>query len=97
MLGLYTVFRAVSVFLRIIEVAIVAYCVLSWFRPRFRAFEMLRQFIMPFVSPFQKLSLKVMRWFNAPVDFTCLFAIIAYRVFDRLWWRLYYLLMFRFR
>ena len=92
MLGLYSVFRAVSIFLQIIEWAIVVYCVLSWFQPRFKAFFMLRQFIMPFVSPFQKLSMKVMRYFNAPIDFTCFFAIIAFQIANRLWWRLYVLL-----
>lgn len=97
MLGLYSVFRAVSIFLRIIEWAIVAYCVLSWFRPRFKAFFMLRQFILPFVSPFQKLSMKLMRHFNAPVDLTCFFAIIAFQIIDRLWWRLYILLMYSVR
>ncbi|MBR7186994.1 MAG: YggT family protein [Clostridia bacterium] len=97
MLGLYSVFRAVSIFLRIIEWAIVAYCVLSWFRPRFKAFFLLRQFILPFVSPFQKLSMKLMRHFNAPVDLTCFFAIIAFQIIDRLWWRLYILLMYSVR
>lgn len=97
MLGLYSVFRAVSIFLRIIEWAIVAYCVLSWFRPRFKAFFLLRQFILPFVSPFQKLSMKFMRHFNAPVDLTCFFAIIAFQIIDRLWWRLYILLMYSVR
>ena len=92
MLSLYTVFRAVGMFLSIIEWAIVIYCVLSWFRPRFRAFFILRQFIMPFVSPFQKLSMKVMRYFNAPIDFTCLFAIIGLQIIQRLWWRLYILI-----
>ena len=97
MLGLYSVFRAVSIFLRIIEWAIVAYFVLSWFRPRFKAFFLLRQFILPFVSPFQKLSMKLMRHFNAPVDLTCFFAIIAFQIIDRLWWRLYILLMYSVR
>ena len=95
MLSLYSVFRAVSIFLQIIEWAIVVYCVLSWFQPRFKAFFVLRQFIMPFVSPFQKLSVKVMRYFNAPVDFTCFFAIIAFQIVNRLWWRLYVLLATR--
>lgn len=95
MLGLYSVFRAVSIFIQIIEWAIVAYCVLSWFQPRFRAFFTLRQFILPFISPFQKLSVKLMRYFNAPVDFTCFFAIIAFQVINRLWWRLYVLLAYR--
>lgn len=92
MLGLYSVFRAVSIFIEIIEWAIVAYCVLSWFRPRFRAFFLLRQFIAPFVSPFQKLSLMIMRRFNAPIDLTCFFAVIGMQLINRLWWRLYVLL-----
>ena len=97
MLSLYTVFRAGSMFLSIIEWAIVIYCVLSWFQPRFKAFYMLRQFIMPFVSPFQKLSMRVMRYFNAPIDFTCLFAIIAFQIIQRLWWRLYMLIAYGLR
>ena len=95
MLGLYEVFYAGYIFLRLITTAIVIYCVLSWFQPRFKAFFMLRQFIMPFVSPFQKLSMKVMRHFNAPVDLTCFFAIIAFQIIGRLWWRLYFLLAMR--
>ena len=97
MLSLYAVFRAVGTFLSIIEWAIIIYCVLSWFQPRFKAFYMLRQFIMPFVSPFQKLSMRVMRYFNAPIDFTCLFAIIAFQIIQRLWWRLYMLIAFGLR
>ena len=93
MLSLYTVFRAVGTFLWIIEWAIVIYCILSWFQPRFRAFFLLRQFITPFVSPFQRLSVWVRRRFNAPVDFTCLFAIIGIQIIERLWWRLYILIL----
>ena len=92
MLSLYAVFRGVATFLKIIEWAIIIYCVLSWFQPRFKAFFVLRQFIMPFVSPFQKLSMKVTRYFNAPIDFTCLFAIIGFQIIERLWWRLYMLI-----
>lgn len=97
MLGLYSVFYAVHIFLQIIQYAIVIYCVLSWFQPRFKAFYMLRQFITPFVSPFHGLSMKVRRYFNAPVDFTCLFALLGMQIVDRLWWTLYRLLAFRIR
>ena len=97
MLGLYEVFYAVTIFLRLITWGIVLYCVLSWFRPNFQAFFWLRRFIQPFVSPFQRLSMKVMRHFNAPVDLTCFFAIIAFQIIDRLWWRLYILLMYSVR
>ena len=95
MLGLYEVFYAGYLFLRLITAAILLYCVLSWFQPRFRAFYMLRSFIQPFVSPFQKLSMWVMQYFRAPVDFTCFFAIIGYQLLERLWWMLYRLLAVR--
>lgn len=92
---LFMVFRTGSMILTVIEYAIVIYCVLSWFQPRFEAFFMLRQFIQPFVSPFQKLSMKVRQYFNAPLDFTCLFAIIGYQILSRLWWALYRILALR--
>ena len=92
MLGLYSVFYGVSIFLRIIKWAILAYCILSWFQPRFQAFYILRQFVMPFISPFQKLSLKIMSYFNAPIDLSCWFAVIAMQILERLWWRLYFVL-----
>lgn len=92
MLSMYSVFRAVSIFIRIIEWAVVIYCVMSWFRPRFKAFFLLKQFIMPFVSPFQKLSMRLMRYFNAPIDLTCFLAIIAFQIIDRLWWRLFFII-----
>ena len=95
MLSLYTLFRAGGVFFEIIEWAIVIYCVLSWFQPTFRAFYMLRQFIQPFVSPFQRLSLKVRRYFRSPVDFTMLFALIGFQILERLWWMLYRALAMR--
>ena len=95
MLGLYSVFRAVDIFIRLIEWAIVIYCVLSWIRPAFRAFYLLRQFIQPFIAPFQKLSLRLMRRFNAPIDLTCFFAVIGMQVLDRLWWWLYRILAVR--
>ena len=92
MRGLYEVFYAGSIFLRLINAAILIYCILSWFRPSFRAYDMLCAFIRPFIAPFQRLSMKVMRYFRAPVDFSCFFAIIGYQIIQRLWWRLYFLL-----
>ena len=92
MLGLYEVFDAVSIFIMLIFYAILIYCVLSWFQPRFKAFYMLRNFILPFVSPFQRLGLWVRRYFAAPVDFTYFFAMIGYQIIYRLWWMLYHLL-----
>ena len=96
MLGLYEVFYAGYIFLRLITLAILIYCILSWFRPNFRAYDMLGAFIRPFVAPFQGLSMKLRQYFRAPVDFSFLFAILAYQVLERVWWRLYYLLARRF-
>lgn len=95
MLSLYSVFRAVDFFMSVIKWAIVAYCVLSWFQPRFKGYFMLRQFIQPFVSPFQRLSMWIARYFNAPIDFTCLFALLGIQLIQRLWWYLYRLVAFR--
>ena len=89
MSGLYQVFRAGDIFLEIISTAIFVYCILSWFRPNFRAFYWLRGFILPFISPFQKLSMRLMRYFNAPIDFSFLLALIGFRILRRLWWALY--------
>ena len=36
--------------------------------------------------------MKLMRRFNAPVDFTCLFAVLGYQLLQRLLWRLYMIL-----
>ena len=92
MLGLYEAFYAVYIFLRLISAAILVYCVFSWFRPNFRAFDILGRFIQPFVSPFRKLSMKLARYFNAPVDFTCLFAVLGYQLLGWLLMRLYFML-----
>ena len=85
-------FYAGYLFLRLITAAILIYCILSWFRPTFRAYQYLGAFVQPFVAPFRKLSVKLMNYFRAPVDFSYLFAILAIQVIERLWWRLYLLL-----
>ena len=92
MLGLYEVFYAGYLFLRLVTLAILVYCVLSWFRPTFRAFYWLGRFIEPFIAPFRKLSMKLMRYFRAPIDFSYLLAMIGYQILERLWWWLYTLL-----
>ena len=97
MRGLYEVFYAGYMFIHLISIAILAYCVLSWFRPTFRAFYWLERFIAPFIAPFRRLSYALMRRFNLPLDFTCWFAMIGYEIIGRLWWRLYMLLLMLIR
>lgn len=93
MIGLNSVFRAGSLFLYLIRTAIVVYCVLSWFRPKFKLFFWLRTFVQPFISPFQQLALKAMRYFNRPIDLTMVFSLIGISVIDHVWWMVYNLLM----
>jgi len=91
-MGLYYVFQAGSIFLRVIEYAILAYCVLSWFRPSFGFYYWLQGFIRPFIAPFRRLSVWLMRRTRMPLDFSCWFALIGLSIINRLWWRLYVLL-----
>lgn len=92
MLSLYDVFYAVSIFLRILRIAILIYVVLSWFRPRFKAFYMLKNFVKPFIMPFRRLSVWLMSKTRMPLDFSCYFSLIAISLIQELWWRLYFLL-----
>ena len=89
---LYAVFKAGSVFLQILDYAILAYCILSWFRPSFSFYYWLQNFIKPFVMPFRRLSAWIMRRTGVPLDFSCWFALIAISIIQRLWWQLYYIL-----
>ena len=89
---LYQAFQAGSWFLRILEYAILLYCVMSWFRPRNRFFFWLESFIRPFVAPFRRLSLWITSRTRMPLDFSCWFAIIGIGIIERLWIRLYYIL-----
>lgn len=89
---LYIIFRTGGEVLRILEYALLIYCVLSWFQPRQMWFYKFREFLQPFVAPFQRLSMKLMSYMSAPLDLTFLFAIIGYQLIERLWWTLYRLL-----
>ena len=92
MLTLYHVFRAGSIFLQVLDAAILLYVVMSWFRPRIKFFFMLESFIRPFVMPFRRLSVWLMSKTRMPLDFSCWFAMIGISIIERLWWKLYYLL-----
>lgn len=89
---LYQVFQAGSIFLRIVEFAILLYCVLSWFRPRNQLYLWLEGFIRPFVAPFRRLSVWLMSRTRMPLDFSCWFAIIGIGIIESLWQRLYFIL-----
>lgn len=89
---LYTVFRAGSTFLYVVRIAILLYCVLSWFRPQNNLFLWLESFIRPFVAPFRRLNMWIASRIRLPLDFSCWFAIIGLSIVERVWWWLYRLL-----
>ena len=92
MLTLYRVFQAGSYVLQIVDTAILVYVVLSWFRPSFRFFYWLSNFVAPFIRPFRRLSEWIMVRTRIPLDFSCWFAVIGLQIINAVWWRLYYLL-----
>ena len=92
MLTLYRVFQAGSYFLQIVDTAILVYVVLSWFRPSFRFFYWLSNFVAPFIRPFRRLSEWIMVRTRIPLDFSCWFAVIGLQIINWVWWRLYVLL-----
>ena len=90
--SLYLVFRAVSIFIYIIRSAILVFTIMSWFRPMNGFYTFLGRFVAPFLLPFRKLNMLIMRRARIPVDFSCWLALIGLSLVDGLWWRLYYLL-----
>ena len=90
--SLYLVFQAVSIFIRVIYYGILVFTVMSWFRPQNKFYMILGRFVAPFILPFRRLSMLIMRKTRLPVDFSCWFAIITLSLANQLWWRLYYML-----
>jgi len=93
MLTMYTVYKTGSIFLRLISYAILAYCVLSWFRPQNRFFYALAKFVMPFVRPFRRLSMWITAKTKVPLDFSCWFALVGVSVIQSIWTRICFALM----
>ena len=89
---LYMVFRAGSIFLHVIDTAILVYVILSWIRLSNSLYLWLGSFIRPFVAPFRRFSVWLMRRTRMPLDFSCWFAMLGISIVERLWWRLYLLL-----
>ena len=92
---LYMIFRAATLFLRIFEVAILAYCVLSWFVPTTNPlFRWLHNFISPFVSPFRRIGMWIIHRTRIPFDLSYWIAIIVIDLLQQIIWRIYYALLF---
>lgn len=93
-MALYTVFKAASTFLYIVEMGVFIYVLSTWIAPRSSLRYWLEKFIYPFCAPFQTLSFKIRQRWGSPFDLTYIFTMIALSLADQLLWRLYYILLF---
>ena len=91
---IYAVFEAVRLFLRILSAAIFIYWLLTLLRFNNRFVEILAKFIYPFVRPFRRPAMWVMRRTGLPFDFTLGFAMIGINivgeVLNMLYWRVFF-------
>ena len=87
---IYAVFEAVRLFLRILSAAIFIYWLLTLLRFNNRFVEILARFIYPFVRPFRRPAMWVMRRTGLPFDFTLWFAMIGINIVSELLYVLYF-------
>ena len=91
---MYSVIHAVQVFLRILSGAIFVYWLLTLLRFNNRLVQILAKFIYPFVRPFQRPAMWVMRRTGLPIDFTLWFSMIGINIVSgllgMLYWRVFF-------
>jgi len=72
--------EGVSIFLRLLEVALVAYCILSWVAsPLNRTYVFLSRVAQPLVAPFRRIANALIRR-GLRFDASALFAILALEI-----------------
>lgn len=93
MLTMYMVYKTGNIFLEVIRVAILVYCIMTWFRPQNKFFYMLQSFVVPFIRPFRRLSVWLMSKTRMPLDFSCYFALVGISIISSIWTRICFALM----
>ena len=83
------IINALQVFLRFLSFAMLVYWILTLLRFNNRLVELLAKFIYPFVRPFRRPAMWVMRRTGWPIDFTLWFAMIGINIVSELLWILY--------
>ena len=81
---MYSVINALQVFLRLLSLAMFVYWILTLLRFNSRLVELLAKFIYPFVRPFRRPAMWVMRRTGWPIDFTLWFAMIGVNIVSEL-------------
>lgn len=83
------IINALQVFLRFLSFAMLVYWILTLLRFNNRLVELLAKFIYPFVRPFRRPAMWVMRRTGLPFDFTLWFAMIGINIISELLWLVY--------
>jgi hypothetical protein len=86
---MYAVFRTVDIFLWVVRTAILAYWLMTFLRFNNRFLQLLAKFVYPFVLPFRRPAMWVMRRTGLPIDFTIWFSVIGISIANQLLWYVY--------
>lgn len=89
---MFAIYQALVSLVKLAELAVVAYCALTWIAPRSDLRYALEKLLAPICAPFYEVSRAIMRRFNLPIDLTCLFTLIALQATRRFLWAIYLLL-----
>lgn len=74
---LIQIYTALYWFLRLLSIAIFIYVLLTWVAPASALCRWLERLVSPVCAPFRRLGRYIcLRW-GSPLDFTCVFAMIA--------------------
>ncbi len=85
---IFNLFRGVSIFIQVIDYAILAYCLCSWIMsPTSPIYTFLRNLVWPFIAPFKGLATKLMYKIGLRIDLSAWMALIALQILDSLLWR----------
>ena len=72
--------------LRVLQLAVLAYCLMSWF-PSLRGskfFQTLGRILEPFAAPFRGISAKIRQLTGIPLDLSLWLALIALEILERI-------------
>ena len=90
---LYSVFRGIDIFLRLIDYVLLGYCILSWVaRPTNSLYIFLSRLAQPFIAPFRPIARKLIER-GVLIDISALLAIFSLDIVRRLIWNVFYWLV----
>lgn len=89
---LYGIYRGVNIFLQIIEIIVVVYCLLSWFASPFsKVMQFLSRIVDPILSPIRRVIFSIFP--RLPIDLSPVVLFLLISVVRNLVTRLLYLFL----